>query len=148
MIKPFIVNSQEINLQTCLGSKFFDILMSEVELGTTTTVNSNLIYDYIQPMLVQWTFYYVLPHIHIKSTNQGLIKQSNTTNSDAADLEETAAMKAGIRDLAEFYTTRLINELEINSALYPDYDICTEEDQNVKPNQNGYFTGIYINKNK
>ena len=147
IIKSSIVNSQEIDLQTKLGSVYYDELMEQIANSGLSLDNEAFLLDYVQPFLVQQAFYYVIPSVYLKATNQGLNKITNATNATSVELADVNFMRNSVKDLADFYLERIEKELELNKSKYPTYwDSCTDE-QNVKPNKNSYFGGIYISKN-
>jgi len=146
LITPFIINAQQIDLQTALGTNFYNQLINTVEDTTITQVNRDFIEGYIQQFLIQKAYYYLLPNINIKSTNLGLLKSAGE-NSESALIEEVKMLREQVLNLSEFYLERIQKELVNNKDLYPVY--TNDDTQNVEPNLNSYFNTMYIpNKNK
>ena len=101
---PFIYLSQDTNLQTALGTTLYNRLKEGVALNNLNSNEEDLLRDYIQPMVAQWTFYNVYPFLNYKSTNKAISKESSEF-SNPAELDEIKYMRNSIRDLAEFLYT-------------------------------------------
>lgn len=141
LILPYIIVSQNIDLQTALGSNFYNEILLQGSTGTLTPVNQAFKDDYIKPFLVQKTFYYVIPAINFKLTDLGILKIGND-NSDNVDLKELQWFRQSVLDLSEYYLARIQKELKDNAELYPTYN--NDKLQNQIPNKSSYFSGLYI----
>ena len=141
-IAPFIIKVQDVHLQQILGSAFYEHLMDAISNSTLTTNEENLIKNYIQRLVAEWSFYEVFPFLNYKATNKAISKKSSD-NSVPSELNEIKFIRTAIRDMAEFYNERLVNELNNNIALYPAYqNILTPE--NLPKSNKSYFSGVYL----
>lgn len=141
-IQPIILKAQQIYIQQALGSYFYDYLCTGVVSGTTSTIERDLIIDYIVPALTEAVLYEALPYINYKATNKAVVKQ-NSDNSTASDLSEIKYLRQGVKDMMDFYIKRLNKYLIDNSSLFPQYE-NPESPENVERNSKSYFNGVYI----
>lgn len=139
-INPFIMRAQDIYIADKLGSTFYEHLMSAKHNDTLTSDEEDLIINYIAPALVDWTIYSAFNSLRTKITNksQSLESSQYSVASERADLN---ASKIEIRDMAEFYTTRLVRFLNSNSNLFTLYESATC-DENIPKNNSTYFSGM------
>jgi hypothetical protein len=152
ILVPFILISQDTHLQRALGTTFYDRLKQGVIDTNSVPTGSNplnaneraLILDYVQPMIAQWTFYEALPHINYKFTNKAVSKE-RSEYSDSSQLDEVKYLRNGIRDLAEFYTARLIKHLCDYSSNFPEYE-NPDSKENLHKSNRAYFGGVVIPK--
>lgn len=144
IIVPFILISQDTHLQQVLGTTFYDRLKQGVIDDDLNADERALILDYIQPMLAQWTFYEVMPHLNYKFTNKAVSKE-RSEYSDSSQLDEVKYLRNGIRDLAEFYTARLVRHLCDYSTNFPEYE-NPDSKENLKRSTRSYFSGVVIPK--
>jgi hypothetical protein len=141
---PFIYLSQDTNLQTAVGTTLYNRLKEGVALNNLNQNEEDLLRDYIQPMVAQWTFYNVYPFLNYKSTNKAISKESSEF-SNPAELDEIKYMRNSIRDLAEFYTRRLNTFLCDYSNLFPEYE-NPDPLENLPHNSKSYFSGVYTQR--
>lgn len=141
---PFIYKCQDIYLQQILGTTFFEHLKDAIVNDSLTTYEDNLIRDYIQNMVSEWTLYEALPFISNKITNKSL-SQENYEFGTPSTLDDLKYLRNSIRDMAEFYSKRLNKYLCDNSSLFPVYQNPNSK-ENLRKNSKSYFSGIYIPK--
>jgi hypothetical protein len=141
-ISPFIIKVQDTHLQQILGSYFYQHLMDAVANSTLTVAEDNLIKNYIQRLVAEWTFYEVFPFLNYKATNKAISKQ-NSDNSIPSELNEIKFMRSAISDMAQFYNERLVSELINNGNLYPEYQNPLVPENLPKSNKS-YFNGVYL----
>jgi hypothetical protein len=145
LLIPFIYRSQDINLQTILGSDFFDRLKEGVINNDLNSDEENLIRNYIQNMVAEWTIYYSLPTLNFKLTNKS-VTQDRSEFGDPSGLDEIKYLRQNVRDMAEFYSKRLVKYLvDYGTQLFPEYR-QTNSKENLNRNSKSYFNGIYIPK--
>lgn len=143
-ISPIIMKVQYIYIQQSLGSSFYEHLVNAVSGGTLTTAEDNLIRTYLQPTIIEYTVYEVLPFLNFKATNKAISKQ-NSDNSTPSDLSEIKYLRSNVKDMAEFMNTRLVKYLCDNSNLFPEY-LNPTHPENLPKKSKTYFTGVYIPK--
>lgn len=143
LINNYILKSQDTHIQQVLGSGYYNYIKTNIVSGSLPTQEDNLLRQYIQPALAEWTFYEIIPHLNYKSTNKA-ISQQNSEFSNPSALDEVKYLRNSVRDMAEFYTKRLTKEL--CTGRYSRYGSFSDE--NLTKNTKSYFSGIYLNKNK
>lgn len=145
IIVPFIVKAQDVYIQQALGSAFYTRLKEGVENNNLNVNEENLIRDYIQPTLVEWTLYELIPHLNYKFTNKAISQKSSEFSQPSA-LDEVKYLRQSVRDLAEFYLKRLIKYLcDFGSQQFPLY-ASPGSNENLKRRNRSYFGGVYIPK--
>jgi hypothetical protein len=144
-IAPFIFKVQDIHLQQALGTAFYRHILEEFDAGTLNPDEQDLVDIYIKPMLAEWVYYEAYPHIAIKATNKS-VSTERSEYSDPTGLDTIKFMRDSIRNMAEFYTKRLIKELcDFGAQKYPLY-VNPGPKQNVKKSKSAYFSGVYLKK--
>lgn len=146
LIAPYIIKVQNTHLQSVLGTNLYNKILTDVLNGTLTGVYKTLVDDYILRMVNEWVFYEALPFISIKINNKSIGRGYSEffTEGDVADLKY---LRNTIRDMAEFYSTRLTQYLKENSNEYPEYLNNSGLDK-MQPNRKNYFSGIYTGGNR
>lgn len=137
-----IQKSQDIEIQQAIGTNLYLSLKNKIEDDDISGNYKTLLDEYIQPTLIEWSLYYSLPYFYTKIENSGLIKK-DTENSIYADLSDLKYIRNDIRDSAQFYTKRLTDYLCANYELFDEYNTEDEKDE-MRPNNNSYFSGIYL----
>ncbi len=77
-IKAEIGVAQDIHLMPILGAKFYYHLLDQVT-STGNTFNSDeltLINEYVSPYLIQVSYFELIPHLHYRSMNVGIVGPS------------------------------------------------------------------------
>ena len=143
---PFIYSAQDTHIQQVLGASFYNRLKEGVVNNNLNSDEEDLLRDYIQPALAQWSFYEVYPFLNFKATNKAISKESSEW-SQASELEEIKYMRQSIRDLAEFYLKRLVKFLCDYTHLFPKYQNPDSKD-NLPKNSKAYFNGVYLSRQK
>jgi len=143
LIHPFIIKSQNLNIERLLGSNLFNTILSEIGSGSVSARMKTLLEDYIQLALVDWTLYNSLPFLNYKLTNKSVVKKSSG-NSESVDMSELAFLRQTIRDDAEYYSTRVVDFLCENETTYPEYANGNDDMDDIRPSNNTYFGGIYL----
>ena len=147
LIIPYIKKSQDTHIQEMLGTDLFNKIVDEVSAGTITGVYKDLLDKYIQPCLIEWTFYEVVPYINFKLTNKSIV-QGNSEFATEVDLEDLKYIRSVSRDMADFYSSRLQGHLKENQQLYPEYLTNSGLDK-IKPlKRQNFFGGIYTGEGK
>lgn len=147
LIIPYIKKSQDTHIQETLGTDLYEKILSDVNDGFISGVYKDLLDKYIVPCLVEWAFYEVLPYINFKMTNKSIV-QGNSEFSSEVDLEELKYLRSVSRDMADFYTARLVGFLKEYQHLFPEYLTNTGFDK-IKPlKRQNFFGGIYTGEGR
>jgi len=138
---PFIVQAQDTYLQQNIGETGYDALKTGVANNTLTNDEISLMRNFIQPLVAQYTFYLALPFIAYKSTNKSVSKESSEY-STPIDLEEMRFLRNNVKDVAEFYSRRLVKYLLDYPSMFSWYANPNSKDNLYKTTQ-AYFSGVY-----
>lgn len=142
ILEPFILLAQNVHIETIVGTKLYNDLISEIIADSLTVDNQTLLDDYLQPALLQWSLYEALPFINYKLTNKA-VSTKNSDNSDAVELDELHYLRTTVKDVAEYMSERATKFLKTNETTYPLYLLNSECDE-IKPNKTNYFSGIVL----
>jgi hypothetical protein len=119
-----IQQAQTIYLQESLGTHLFDKMLDLVQSGNITQPqNSNyktLLDDFIQPMLISYSYFIGLDNFFMKWVSIGLV-QNRSEQGNNIDLKTLQYMKSQAKDRGEFNDNLLRRQLVFNSQLYPEY---------------------------
>lgn len=142
LLNPYIFKSQETHIHQLLGTDLYNKLMLEVRANTITGHYKTLLDDFVTPCLIEWTFYEVMPFISMKITNKSIVR-GNSDYSTEGDLQDLKYLRDSVRNLAEFYGSRLIGHLRQYQHLFPEYRSNSGLDK-IIPNSKSYFGGVYL----
>lgn len=140
-------DAQEFEIKPIIGSKLYDLLISEIEADAVSADNKTLINDYLQPALIKFTLCYAADYIVYKFTNKS-ISLKTSDNSSPLDLNALQRLKEGFKDKADELAERMKNFLLANKDIYPKYLECTDNISQIRPRASGYAGGFYIDKTK
>ncbi len=138
---PFLKIAQDKHLQMILGTRLYNKISTDINDRDLDGVYKTLVDDYVQDCLVHYALVEALPFISYQIKN-GSITQKNSENGNAASREDVNYLVQKERDTAEFYGQRIVEYLCYNSSLFPEY--TTNNDDEIEPIKNAYFTGIKI----
>lgn len=144
-ITPFIIQSQDLQLQPRLGTKFFNRLKSGVINGDLTAAEKELLNEYISPMLAHYSLYMMLPGLKYKLVEKGIV--SGTSEETApTSLQELEYLRQATLDTAQFYDERLHEYLhDLPSGTFPEYT-QPGTDGMTPDHQTAYFSGLVVPK--
>ncbi len=145
LLVPNIKIAQDKYILTKLGSDLdnkLQTLIQDGELGDSGNENyKTLVNTYIQPALVQWTFYESIVFLGFKFQNKDIMRKNSETGTPAS-LDDIKFLRQEVRNTAEWYTERLVDYLCHNNDLFPEYSTNTNED--VRPSRKNYFNGMNL----
>lgn len=147
VLKAEIQVAQDIDLQTILGSKFYNHLLSQVG-PTGNTFNQNeltLINDYIQPYLIQTAYFNCIPQIMYRTMNNGIV-EGTMANATAVDIETMKYLRSVQKQRADFYSQRLLDYLLTGRGQnqFPDYNTASTIDGMIPDRVQKYNNGIFL----
>lgn len=142
ILLPEVLVAQQIGLQTLLGTKFYNHILSVVQNGTYTAAEKTLVDDYIQPYLLFRAYYEVLPAIFMRVMNKTIVI-GNTEQGSAITTKDLTYLRNIAMDRFQWYSQRLMDYIQNNQGDYPIYFQWTSTD-GMKPSKENYFGGIHI----
>jgi hypothetical protein len=147
VLKAEVQIAQDIDLQTILGTKFYNHLLSQVS-STGNTFNAEetiLVNEYIQPYLIQQAYFRAMPSIMYRSMNRSIV-QGTMESAEAVNIETFKYLRNIQKQTADFYMTRLQDYLLIGKGQnkFPDYTTQSTIDGMIPNRQEKYMNGIYL----
>lgn len=121
ILQPFIPIAEAMWINDkILGTALTTQLKSELENQTLSGDNYTLVYSYIVPTSAWYSYYEASVFMIYRAENKGITKKYSD-NSQALDRQEFANYRQSIQDKANYYRNRLIDYLNDNRLLYPNY---------------------------
>ena len=79
VLLPFISVVQQTKLEYIIGGKYYRQLLDEVSNNNLTTINSNFLIYFAQPLLIWGAYSEALPSIFMRIKNNGIVNGSEQT---------------------------------------------------------------------
>jgi hypothetical protein len=147
LLKAEIQIAQDIDLQTILGTKFYNHLLSQVTAtgNTFNAAETTLVNDYCQPYLIQQAYFQAMPSIQFRTMNRGMV-EGIMENATAVDIETFKYLRNIQKQRADFYMTRLLDYLLIGKGqnMFPDYTSTSTRDGMIPNRREKYMNGIFL----
>jgi hypothetical protein len=140
VLEPYILVAQNLHIEKILGTNLYDKIVSDLS-GTISGNYKKLLDDYIHPALLQWSLYECLPFVNYKFTNKA-ITTSSSDNSESIELTELQYLRQSVRDVAEYYSQRVIDYIKDNESLFPEYTSNGDNCSDISASSSSYFSGI------
>jgi hypothetical protein len=142
-LSTYVEVAQDIHLQSYLGTKLYNKIQEHALADTMPTAYTNLIDNYIKPMLMRWTLVEFIPFAPYNVSNKGVFK-GTSENSEVVTQEEVEDMVNKYTTLALHYTKRLVDFLCDESQSFPEYN--TNIGSDMRPDK-GYpsYGGLWLN---
>ena len=135
----YVLIAQEVHIQNYLGTDLYEKIQTDIEAGNLTGDYLTLVNDWIKPCLLHWAMVEYLPFAAYTIGNKGIFKHSSETGQNI-EKEEVDFLIEKERDIAQYYTDRLINHLSFEaSTKYPQY--FTNNNEDVYPDKDANFSG-------
>lgn len=147
VLKAEVQIAQDIDLQTLLGTKFYNHLLSQVS-STGNTFNADektLVDDYIQPYLIQQAYFRAMPAIMYRAMNRSIV-EGQMESAQPVSVETFKYLRNIQKQTADFYMTRLQDYLLIGKGQnkFPDYTTQSTIDGMIPARSEKYMNGIYL----
>jgi hypothetical protein len=147
-IRAEIGIAQDIHLQNLLGTLFYDHLLNQVS-ATGNTFNAQeliLVNDYIADYLIQTAYYEMIPHLHVRTMNRGLVV-GDMESARGVDMETMKYLRTIQKQRADFYMMRLQDYLITGRGQnqFPQYNSQSTIDGMIANRSDKYNSPIYLN---
>jgi predicted CopG family antitoxin len=154
IIRSYIFEAQNINYKYLLPTELYDDLFNQLEeyrlyiLGGGSNpiedeVDDRLLKlkDESKSLLLYYTLYNAAYSLYSRITNKGVTTQ-NSDYSETIDIEILEKMRKDWKHKAESYSNLLLEFLQDNNSIYPEYqNICSETN---KPYSSPLYLGDEI----
>jgi hypothetical protein len=132
LLIQYVKISQEIHIQSALGSKLYNKISEDIASGTLIGDYLALVTDYVQPMLIHYAMVDFLPFCAYQVKSGGIYKHSSE-NSETVNKDEVDFLVQKERNFAEHYTRRFVDFMCFNSTKFPEYTSNTDSD--IRPDK-------------
>ena len=138
-----ILTSQQIQIQETLGTNLYNkvlelISSGDISLGSNSNYKT-LLDNYIQPALINYSYYMALDNFLVKFMSVGLV-QNRTEQGNNIDFKTFQFLKQNAKDQAEFSDNLLRRHLIFRSGLYPEYNNGDLNDGQLPPETKTAFS--------
>lgn len=131
-IRYAISTSQSIFLQETLGTNLFEYILGLVQSGDIENSQyikyKELLNNFIQPMVIAYSWYLVIDNLYVKAVNIG-IQSFSSEQSNSVGIREMTYLKENAKNTAEFQDNLLRRHLVFNNGDYPQYTLTTNNGQ-------------------
>ena len=151
VLKAEIQIAQDIDLQTILGTLFYDHLLNQVS-STGNTFNNDekkLVDDYIQPFLIQQAYFQAMPNLQFRTMNVGVVEPGGLEGGrNGVDIETFKYLRNIQKSRSDFYMTRLLDYLLIGYGQnqFPQYTTQSTRDGMIPDRTQKYMPGIVLRR--
>lgn len=146
LLNAAIRDAQTINLQQVAGTKLYKKIIGLVGDGSISAPENakykELLDDYMVPLVLAYSYVYLIPAVRYKIMNVGVVSQSSD-NSNPTDTRELQFILDDARNKAEFYATLLSDHLRANHKDFPEYFANKGIDEK-RPMLNQYTSGLVL----
>lgn len=143
-VKKVLYNAQSITVQSLLGTKLYNKIISLVSGGTISDAENSkyksLLDEHISSVIQFEGYYKLLLHLHAQITDKGPQVRSGEY-SNAIDMSGLKMLRADAKNDSEFHANLLVVFIEDNCGDYPEYTDTTE---GIESNKKPFFSGIYF----
>jgi hypothetical protein len=147
VLKAEVQIAQDIDLQTILGTLFYQHLLNQVSAtgNTFNAAEKTLVDDYVQPYLIQTAYFNAIPQIMYRTMNNG-ITSGTMENASAVDIETMKYLRSIQKQRADFYSQRLLDYLLMGRCqnLFPQYNTASTIDGMIPDRTQKYNNGIFL----
>lgn len=143
LLLPNIQISQEIGLQTLLGTSFYNHILNAAQGGTLTAAETTLLEDYIAPYLLWRAVYEAIPEMYMRMMNKG-ISIGESPNAKSVDKGDMSYLRNIHQNRYEFYSQRLQDYIQPRQADYPLYFQFNSNEGGMPKNSVNYYSGLHI----
>ena len=147
ILLPYILQSQTLYVETKLGTQLYNKLKDLITNNTiglpANAAYKTLLDDYISFVLVNYSFYHVIPFLRFKVENSNIFSKTSETGN-ALSTEEAQSLREEIVNTAQYYTERMIDYICNNTSSFPEYS--TNSGADVDPDRNAYYNGMNLER--
>ena len=144
LISPIILQAQDKFIQPVLGTDLFEKLKTDIQGNSLSGDYLTLVRDYILKCLCQYSYAMLLPQLRVRSVRHSVVQMDNEQGASVS-YDDIKPLISTAENMGEFYRERLIDYLQHNSSLFPEYK-TNNEDQMSATTRN-YYSGINMDKN-
>ena len=139
----FIKVAQQIDIQNLLGTDLYNKISADITSGAAggTGLTGNyltLVNTFVQPTLIWFAQMNYIPFAAYTIKSGGVFKGTSET-AETVNKNEVDYLVDKAREYANYYSTRLVDYLQFNTDLFPEYNSNTDND--IHPDTDTTFKG-------
>lgn len=142
VIKPSIYLAQDKEITNWLGTKLMNKLKDDIINNTLAGDYEYLMDTYVRKATLWWVMVELYPSLLYK-LNNGSVVTRESDSARAISKVELEALRDNARANAIFYTSRMVDYLCMNSALFPEYTTNSFPDIAPASNVHGDTTVVF-----
>lgn len=142
LIKSAIREAQIIQMTRLLGQKLYDKIVDDVANNTISGVYKDLLDDYIQDVLIYYSYYTALEYIYLRPRNNGLLQPQGGDNALSVEMSIFDKKRTSVQNKAEYFAERLVSYLCHNNSLFPEYG--TETNEEIVPDMGIQYASPFV----
>ena len=143
---PVIRLTQDRHLQGFLGTKLYDKMLDQGINDNWEEPYTTLREKYMLTSLAWWVVVELIPVLHMSLDNNAIVFRTGDTTSNI-DKSYFDSMQEYARRTAHFYTGRMIDYLQWNQPLFPEY--TDNRNEEIRPEYNVHaMNGMTISGRK
>jgi hypothetical protein len=146
LIKNNIRIAQDYYLQSTIGTKLYNKLMSDVDNSTLSGYYETLLNDYVQDFLLYAAYYETLESIYLRPRNNGLLRPNGGENSDPVDKDLYNMKRQSIENKMAYYNERLTNYIIEEEVHFPELNSTDKLYQQEADYTNKYRNPFVLSK--
>jgi len=147
LIKNNIRTAQDYYLQSTIGTKLYNKLMSDVDNNTLSGYYETLLNDYVQDFLLYAAYYETLESIYLRPRNNGLLRPNGGENSDPVDKDLYNMKRQSVENKMTYYNERLTNYIIEEEANFPELSSTDKLYEQTADYTNKYRNPFILRKN-
>lgn len=142
-IKSAIIRSQDIKIQSILGTQLYEEIAGQIDAATVTALNKTLLDTFINPILSYYTLAEIIIQSTFQLTNRGLANKDGT-NETSVSMSDAENVERRYNNKAEWYGQRLTDYLVANESDYPLFNPTNTDCFDILPKRNNFTNSIYF----
>lgn len=144
IIRPYMTAAQDRFILPILGTDLDTKLKADIVADTLADHYLALV-QLIQPALVWHTFVEVAYGLSLRFSNNSIYSVTNEQGNNASPSDVKLVMDRA-KDLAEFYTKRIVTYLCEHGSAIPEYN--SNDAYNINPSKNTYYSHLNLERTR
>ena len=145
LLIPYILQSQDIYLQTYIGSTYYMQLKAQVVNNTVSSNNQFLLDNYIGSALCNFGLFMALPFLKYKIFGKSVVSPTSE-NSESTTLQELQFLMDQVKSAGESYMKRMIEWMVNHPGDFPAYISPQIKDGQMPQRGTPFFSSLVTPK--
>jgi hypothetical protein len=145
LLIPYILQAQDIYLQTYIGSTYYMQLKAQVVNNTVSSNNQFLLDNYIGSALCNFGLFMALPFLKYKIFGKSVVSPTSE-NSESTTLQELQFLMDQVKSAGESYMKRMIEWMVNHPGDFPAYISPQIKDGQMPQRGTPFFSSLVTPK--